>query len=115
VWGNESDKSQRTSYPFDFLLLPKEGCTKPTLYAKVKATSKKNKDWFLVSREEYRFACLHVNYLILHIHIDEKQQDENKKFRVIEYRNPADEKFGLKLTMTMPEKKEVSIMDGSSK
>lgn len=70
-------------------------------FIEVKSISKKNMDWFFMSKNEFELGLdKKKDYIIAHIYIDEKQKDDKLKYRVTEYSNPASEESELELYMT---------------
>jgi hypothetical protein len=74
---------------------------KPKIFIEVKSTSVLGKNWFYLTSNEYESAKENrVNYIIAHVHINENEQDETKKYTLTEYVNPLKEGGELKLSMT---------------
>lgn len=94
-WMNEH---REAGHAYDLCVFEKN---KPKIFIKVKSTSVLGKNWFHLTPNEYESTKENEeNYIIAHVHINENEQDETKKYTLTEYVNPLKEGGELKLSMT---------------
>jgi len=93
-WMNEHKEA---GHAYDLCVFEK---SKPKIFIEVKSTSVLGRHWFHFTPREYESAKVNEeNYIIAHVHINENEQDETKKYTLTEYVNPLKEDGELQLSM----------------